>query len=128
MKIYILILALGLVSTTGFSQRLTKGDDSLDKKVLAVEVTGPELLTREMVQELKLTVPQQDEVRQLNEQRYQQLLQTEQTATATDAVIQKVHLQNDRALTKVLSSEQLRRFLELEGRQNASQLSELKNH
>lgn len=128
MKIYILILALGLVSTTGFSQRLTKGDDSLDKKVLAVEVTGPELLTREMVQELKLTVPQQEEVRQLNEQRYQQLLQTEQTATANDAVIQKVHLQNDRALTKVLSSEQLRRFLELEGRQNASQLSELKNH
>ncbi|MBC5773264.1 hypothetical protein H8S95_04240 [Pontibacter sp. KCTC 32443] len=128
MKIYTLILVLALISTTGFSQRYTKGDDSLDKKVLAVEVTGPALLTMEMIKELQLTVPQQKEVEELNQQRYQQLMETELTAEARrDLVLQKVHLQNDKALKQVLSSEQLRRFLELEGRQNAEYLSELNN-
>lgn len=125
MKIYILTLALGLITVTGFSQRITKGDDSLDKKVLAVDVTGPALLTLEMARELQLTQTQQQEVMQLNEQRYKQLLETEQTAmNGGDGNVQKVHLQNDRALTKILTAEQLRRFLELEGRQHALQLTE----
>ncbi|WP_162426224.1 hypothetical protein [Pontibacter pudoricolor] len=130
MKTYILTLALGLITTAGFAQRITKGDDGLDKKVLEVQVTGPALLTLEMERELQLTAQQQQEVKQLNELRYQQLLETEKTATAVsnDQMIQKVHLQNDKALTKVLSSEQLRRFLELEGRQHAQHLSELDNH
>jgi hypothetical protein len=130
MKTYILTLALGLITTAGFTQRITKGDDGLDKKVLEVQVTGPALLTLEMERELQLTAQQQQEVKQLNELRYQQLLETEKTASAvsSDQMIQKVHLQNDKALTKVLSSEQLRRFLELEGRQHAQHLSELDNH
>ena len=129
MKLYILTMALGLITTAGFAQRITKGDDSLDKKVLEVQVTGPELLTLEMERELQLTAPQREEVKQLNEQRYQQLLETEKTAVAgNNQLIQKVHLQNDKALTKVLSSEQLRRFLELEGRQHAQQLTELENY
>ncbi|MER2998228.1 hypothetical protein [Pontibacter populi] len=130
MKIYILTLALGLLTTAGFAQRITKGDEGLDKKVLEVQVTGPALLTLEMERELQLTAPQREEVKQLNEQRYQQLLETEKTATAgaTDKLIQKVHLQNDKALTRVLSSEQFRKFLELEGRQHAQHLSELENY
>lgn len=130
MKIHILTLAIGLITTAGFAQRITKGDDSLDKKVLDVQVTGPALLTLEMERELQLTIPQRVEVKQLNEQRYQQLLETEKAAVAgpNDKIIQKVHLQNDKALTKVLSSEQFRRFLELEGRQHAQQLTERDNY
>ena len=129
MKIYTLILALSFITTAGFAQRQSKGDDSLDKKVLAMNVAGPELLTMEMVQELQLTVPQQKEVEELNKLRYEQLLQTEQAQIAgRDLVLQKVHFKNDKALKDVLSSEQLKRFLELEGRQNAQQLSELDNH
>jgi len=129
MKIYTFILALTLITTAGFAQRFTKGDDSLDKKVLAVNVAGPELLTLEMVRELNLTEPQQKEVEELNQQRYQQLQQTTQTAQASrDVVLQKVHIQNDKALKTILSPEQLKRFLELEGRQHAEHLSELDNH
>ena len=126
MKIYTIILALSLISTAGFSQRITKGDDSLDKKVLAVDVAGPALLTLEMVKELQLTLPQQQEVEELNKLRYEQLQASEQTTNFRhDVALQQVHLQNDKALKQVLTSDQLKRFLELEGRQNAQQLSEL---
>lgn len=126
MKIYTLILALSLIATTAFSQRIAKGDDSLDKKVLAVDVAGPALLTLEMAKELQLTLPQLKEVEELNKQRYEQLQASELTADLRhDVALQKVHLQNDKALKQVLTSDQLKRFLELEGRQNAQQLSEL---
>ncbi len=123
MKSLLFILAFLLTTTAGFSQRITRGDDGLDKKVLSVEVSGPELLTLEMVKELQLTEPQQQEVKALNEQRY---LQLQQTAQATE--LQKIHLQNDKALTRILTSEQFRRFMELEGRQHATHLSELDNN
>ncbi|HEY4650700.1 MAG TPA: hypothetical protein VIG72_04765 [Pontibacter sp.] len=126
MKLFILILTASLVTTTGFSQRFTKSDDSLDKKVLAVEVTGPSLLTLEMARELQLTEPQQKEVQQLNEQHYEQLQVTQQnTEPDKYLALQKVHLQHDKALSKVLSAAQLQRFLELEGRQHLLHLSEL---
>ncbi|MEJ8755427.1 hypothetical protein WG947_00345 [Pontibacter sp. H259] len=129
MKIYTFIFAFLLITTAGFSQRITRGDDSLDKKVLAVDVAGPALLTLEMVRELNLTEPQQKEVEELNQQRYQQLMQTDQVAQVSrDMVQQKVHQQNDKALKTILSPEQLKRFLELEGRQHAEHLTELDNH
>ncbi|MBB6610101.1 hypothetical protein H7F15_03540 [Pontibacter sp. Tf4] len=126
MKFFILIVALGLTASSGFAQRITRGDDGLDKKVLSVEVAGPTLLTLEMTRELNLTEEQQKEVQLLNEQRYQQLQQSEQGDQYYLAV-QKVHLQNDKALMKVLKPEQLSRFLELEGRQNMLHLTELGN-
>ncbi|NEM97881.1 hypothetical protein [Pontibacter burrus] len=128
MKLSILIFVLGLATTTAFAQRITKADDGLDKKVLAVDVTGPALLTLEMVQELKLTTEQQQEVMQLNRQRYEQLQESELTDLRTrQLAVQKVHLNNDKALMKILTPEQVQRFLELEGRQNMLHLSELGN-
>ena len=128
MKLSILVFVLGITSTTAFAQRFTKADDGLDKKVLAVDVTGPALLTLEMVQELKLTAEQQKEVMQLNRQRYEQLQESEVTDLRTrQLAVQKVHLHNDKALMKILTPEQVQRFLELEGRQNMLHLSELGN-
>lgn len=126
MKSLLLILALGFIATTGFAQRFTKADDDLDKKVLAMNVSGPALLTLEMTQELNLTDEQQREVQLLNEQRYEQLLASELTNLDMRMLtVQNVHLQNDKALMKILTPDQVRKFLELEGRQNMLHLSEL---
>lgn len=132
MKNTILILFLLLIAQAGIAQRLTKGDDQLDKKVLAVEVSGPALLTLEMKQELKLTQTQKQNVNQLNEVRYQDLLvaesKAELSATERSKVKRSVHLQHDKALREVLSQQQLNRFLELEGRQNAEHLTDADKH
>lgn len=126
MKSLLLILVLGLLTTTGFAQRITKADDALDKKVLAMEVEGPALLTLEMTRELNLSEAQQKEVQLLNQQRYEQLYASELTELDMRMLaVQRVHLNNDKALMKILNPDQVRKFLELEGRQNMLHLTEL---
>jgi hypothetical protein len=131
MKNILLILFISILAQVGFAQRITKGDDQLDKKVLAVNVSGSELLTMEMKQELKLTQTQQQNVDKLNEIRYQELLSTENrlelSAIERNKVKRSVHLLHDKALRVTLTQQQLNRFLELEGRQNTEQLSEADN-
>lgn len=95
--------------------------------VLAVELTGPEMLTLEMKQELKLSEAQFAEIELLNEQHYQHMSEVE--AAFLDPLerqkkYREMSLQLDKALTTILSEQQLKHFLELEGRQFVRYLSE----
>jgi len=111
-----------------FSQGLHKTDDRLDKQVLAMNLNGPAMSTVEMQRELLLNDEQFAQVTQMNQVRYEQLEKAE-IAFAQDPIqcskmMRDINLENDKALRHVLTQEQLRHFLELEGRQNARFVSE----
>ncbi|MFD2245073.1 hypothetical protein [Pontibacter ruber] len=102
-------------------------DDKLDKLVLASNLTGAEMISLEMKQELNLTEEQYKQIELLNKQRYEKLMEVEATYAHSPSErtrkFRDVHLQNDKALTGVLSEQQLKQYLELEGRQNVRYIS-----
>lgn len=132
MKRFLLIIMIGCLATSSFAQRLKKSDDALDKKVLAVEVEGAKLATLEMEKELNLNSEQQQEVEVLNKVLYEQLLTAGNTFGSNmlqqASMVRNIQLQNDKALKRILTEEQLKKYLELEGRQHATHLSELEDH
>jgi hypothetical protein len=108
------------------AQRLRDTDDHLDKQVLAVAVTGPQMAIMEMERELKLTKEQLAQVEQLNENRFQ--LMAEAEATIEDPLklqrqYRDIQVKLDKVLANILTESQLKHYLELEGRQNIQFLS-----
>ena len=132
MKKLLLVGALCLCFTGSFAQRIKNSDDALDKKVLAVDVEGARMATLEMQKELSLDEQQQQEVELLNEALHQQLLTVKEKFSndyqKQASTIRTLHLENDKALMRILSEQQLRKYLELEGRQHAYHISELDNN
>ena len=129
MKKILLLAAFSLCVTGSFAQKLKLTDDALDKKVLAVNVEGANLATIEMEKELSLNQVQQQEVEMLNKVLYNQLFSVKEANSEDEykqaVAIRKIQLENDKALKRVLTEQQLKKYLELEGRQYANQLSEL---
>jgi hypothetical protein len=127
MKRILPILILSVFCTVGAQAQLIKdADDKLDKMVLAFDLTGPEMLSFEMKQELKLSAEQLAQVVILNELRYKHIAEAE--AIYPDPLkrqrkFRDIHLQLDRELSSILDEQQLKHFLELEGRQNVRYLS-----
>jgi hypothetical protein len=118
------VLFLGIANVQ--AQLIRETDERLDKLVLAVEVTGPQMLSLEMKQELKLSPEQYARIEVLNEQHYRQLADAEMNLT--DPILKQrkyrdISLELDKALSSILNEQQLKHFLELEGRQNVSYLS-----
>lgn len=132
MKKILLLFAVVFIATGSYAQRLKITDDMLDKKVLAVNVEGASLATLEMEKELSLDQLQQQEVEMLNKVLYDQLLTAKEKFSDNSLkqaiTIRNLQLENDKALRRILSEEQLNKYLELEGRQHASHLSELEDH
>ncbi len=122
MKKLILLTAICLLHAAAYAQRLDKTDERLDRQVLAFNLSGSDMSTVEMQKELRLNEEQFMLVAQMNHIRYQQL----ELAGASGSLnpvehaekMRNIHLENDKVLRQVLSQEQLRHFLELEGRQN----------
>jgi hypothetical protein len=108
------------------AQRLRDTDDHLDKQVLAVAVTGPQMALMEMERELKLTKEQLAQVEQLNENRFQLMMEAE-AATEDPMKLQRqyrdIQVKLDKVLANILTESQLKHYLELEGRQNIQFLS-----
>lgn len=129
MKRIILSILAAVMVLCCQAQGLSVTDDKLDKVLLAINLSGPELLNREMQQELSLNAEQAEKVAELNQVRYQQLLEAEEHFNSDPAMLRKVfrgiHATNDKAFIRVLSQDQLRAFLELEGRQNLEYVSDI---
>ena len=122
--ILVCVLVLGAAKVQ--AQLIRETDERLDKLVLAVEVTGPQMLSLEMKQELKLSPEQYARIEALSEQHYRQLADAE--FNLTDPLLKQrkfrdISLELDKALSTILNEQQLKLFLELEGRQNVSFLS-----
>ncbi|MFD2999275.1 hypothetical protein ACFS7Z_02795 [Pontibacter toksunensis] len=120
MKNILLILFFMALGTAGFAQALKVTDDNLDKVVLAVDLDGVGMANLEMKQELNLSEEQFTKVEQANQQRFQKLIEAEHMYAANDVLrsssLRKIHISSDQKLKEVLSEQQMRQFLELEGR------------
>ncbi|TPE42531.1 hypothetical protein [Pontibacter mangrovi] len=119
MKKHVLLLAMMLLGATTFAQRTHKADDGLDAVVLSVELDGPAMASMEMKRELNLSEEQYVVVAQLNESRYAQLREAEQSFAANPAQrtqeFRHIHLKTDENLKNVLTPEQLQNYQALEG-------------
>ena len=128
MKKALLIIIFTAVSSAGYAQAMKVTDDRLDKEVLAVEMNGPTMANLEMTQELNLSEEQLNKVKLVNEQRFAQLLEAERTYAGNDALRSSskraIHVQYDQKLKDVLNEQQMRHFLELEGRFHMMYISE----
>lgn len=127
MKRILPILILSVFCTVGAqAQMMRDAEEKLDKMVLAFNLTGPEMVSYEMKQELKLSAEQLAQVVVLNEQRYRHMAEAE--AIYPDPMkrqrkFRDINLQLDKELSSILDEQQLKHFLELEGRQNVRYLS-----
>lgn len=129
MKKLLLTLMISFLVTGSYAQRLKSADDALDRKVLEVQVEGASLATLEMEKELKLNLEQQRKVELLNKVLYEQLLTAKEkfgnNMLQQASTIRSIQLRNDKALKLILTEEQLKKYLELEGREHSTHLSEL---
>lgn len=123
MKKHILsVFALLLIVTVSNAQRMKVTDEPLDKVVLSVNLNGATMANLELQKELKLDEEQFKQVQLLNEKRYQQIqeadLEFKDNAIQRSKAIYSINLEIDKALGLMLQPEQLRVYLELEGREN----------
>lgn len=114
------LIILGLTTSTAQAQRLTETDDDLDKKVLAISLSGPQMAILEMKRELNLSEEQMMQVELLHEERYQ--LMSDAELKVNDPIelqrtYREIQLKTDKVMASILNEKQLKQFLELEGRQ-----------
>lgn len=114
------LIILGLTTSTAQAQRLTETDDDLDKKVLAISLSGPQMAILEMKRELNLSEEQMMQVELLHEERYQ--LMSDAELKVNDPIelqrtYREIQLKTDKVMAGILNEKQLKQFLELEGRQ-----------
>ncbi|WP_162053012.1 hypothetical protein [Pontibacter pamirensis] len=128
MKNTLLILIFLAVVTGSSAQSMGVTDDGLDKVVLAVDLDGLAMANLEMKRELKLTEDQYNKVARVNELRFTKMVEAEHTYAANDILrsnsVRKIHIQCDQTLKDVLDEQQMRQFLELEGRFHMQLMSE----
>ncbi|MCJ8166218.1 hypothetical protein MKJ04_15325 [Pontibacter sp. E15-1] len=131
MKRNILFLFLLLPGMASYAQHLHVTDDSLDKIVLAVALDGSAMANIEMKKELALSENQYEMVERLNADRYQKMLAAEQLYAANaperSKTLQNIVKERDQVLREILSEQQMRHLLDLEGRFNVQFVSEIKD-
>ena len=128
MKKNILLFIMLLLGTTSYAQHMGLTDDGLDKVVLAVDLDGLAMTNLEMKQVLQLTSDQYSQVERLNEARFQKMLEAEELYAQNEVLRSKtfrsIAMETDQTLKQVLDEQQMRRYLELEGRFNTQFVSE----
>lgn len=125
-KILPLIIVLVFCAGIAQAQRTREADDMLDKQVLLVELTGPQMAMLEMQRELKLTEEQVLQLEKLNEDRYQYMTEAESTyddPLQLQLKFREIHVALDKVMASILTEQQLKHYLELEGRQHVLYLS-----
>lgn len=105
---------------------MAETDDELDKKVLAISLSGPQMAILEMKRELNLSEEQLKQVELLHQERYQ--LMTEAELKQEDPIelqrtYREIQIQLDKVMAGILNDKQLKQFLELEGRQHVNMLT-----
>lgn len=128
MRKNILLFIMLLLGTTSYAQHMGLTDDGLDKVVLAVDLDGLAMTNLEMKQVLHLTSDQYSQVERLNEARFQKMLEAEELYAQNEVLRSKtfrsIAMETDQTLKQVLDEQQMRRYLELEGRFNTQFVSE----
>ncbi|WP_161891181.1 hypothetical protein [Pontibacter russatus] len=128
MKKNLLLLITLLLSTAGYAQHMGLTDDGLDEVLLAIDIEGPAMANLEMKQVLQLDPEQYSQVERLNEARYQKMLEAEQLYAQNEVqrskTFRSIAIETDQTLKQVLDEQQMRRYLELEGRFNTQFVSE----
>ncbi|MCP2045093.1 hypothetical protein [Pontibacter sp. HSC-36F09] len=120
------LIILGLTVSTTQAQRLTETDDELDKKVLALSLSGPQMAILEMKRELNLSEEQLKQVELLHEERYQLMSEAElkqEEPIERQRTYREIQIQLDKVMAGILNEKQLKQFLELEGRQHVNMLT-----
>ncbi|WP_299985743.1 hypothetical protein [uncultured Pontibacter sp.] len=125
-RIIPILIILGLTLSTAQAQRLKESDDDLDKKVLAINLTGPQMAILEMKRELNLSEEQLMQVELLHEERYQRMAEAEmnlEDPLKLQRTYREIQIQLDKVMAGILTEKQLKQFLELEGRQHVNLLT-----
>lgn len=125
-RIIPLLIILGLTVSTTQAQRLKETDDELDKKVLAISLTGPQMAILEMKRELNLSEEQLMQVELLHEERFQRMSEAElnvEDPLELQQAYREIQIQLDKVMAGILNEKQLKHFLELEGRQYVNLLT-----
>lgn len=120
-RLLLLSILFTFCASIAYAQRLKETDDMLDKQVLAVSLSGPQMALLEMKRELNLTDDQLTQVEKLHEERYQRMVEAESQHTdQLDLQLQykSIQLKLDKILAEILTERQLMHYLELEGRQD----------
>ncbi|WP_439882359.1 hypothetical protein ACSX1A_04165 [Pontibacter sp. MBLB2868] len=126
-KIILLLFAVSL-STLSQAQRMKVTDEPLDTHVLAMNLDGPAMATKELLKELNLDEQQYRQVQLLNDKRYQQMEEADilykDNAIQRSKAIYAINQEIDKAVTLMLKPEQMRLYLKLENRQSDRYASE----
>ncbi|EJF08069.1 hypothetical protein [Pontibacter sp. BAB1700] len=125
-RIIPILIILGFTLNTTHAQRLKETDDDLDKKVLAISLTGPQMAILEMKRELNLSEEQLMQVELLHEERYQRMAEAEmnlEDPLKLQRTYREIQIQLDKVMAGILTEKQLKQFLELEGRQHVNLLT-----
>ena len=129
MRKNILLLLMLVFGSACYAQQMSLTDDALDNMVLTLDMDGLEMANLEMKQELQLTAEQYSQVERLNQERFQKMLEAEQLYVQNDVLrsktFQSIATATDQTLKQVLDEQQMRRYLELEGRFNTPFVSEI---
>lgn len=129
MKKMLLLGIICLMAEVGFSQNKYRPDEKLDNLVLAVNLVGPELVTRELYLELDLNEKQCQQVQEINQVRYQEIMDAEETYKLDPVLLSRVtrniNFEKDKAITKLLSKNQVQAFVELDEQRSMILLSEI---
>ena len=124
-RIIPILLILALTISTTQAQRLRETDDELDKKVLAINLNGPQMAIMEMKRELNLSEEQMVQVELLHEERFQRMSEAEaknEDPIKLQRTYRDIQIQLDKVMAGILNEKQLKHFLELEGRQHVNLL------
>ncbi|WP_116543563.1 hypothetical protein [Pontibacter virosus] len=125
-RIIPLLIILGLTISTTQAQRLKETDDELDKKVLAISLSGPQMAILEMKRELNLSEEQLMQIELLHEERYQLMSEAESKQDdplQLQRAYREIQVKHDKVMAGILDEKQLKHFLELEGRQHINLLT-----
>lgn len=120
-RILLILLFLVCAGTVAQAQRLSAVDDELDKLVIAVELSGPQMAILEMQRELKLNDAQLRQVEKLNEERFARMSEAEvqiDDPLELQEAFRKINGKLDRTLARILNESQWLHYLELEGKQH----------
>ncbi|PVY40828.1 hypothetical protein C8E01_106170 [Pontibacter virosus] len=120
------MIILGLTISTTQAQRLKETDDELDKKVLAISLSGPQMAILEMKRELNLSEEQLMQIELLHEERYQLMSEAESKQDdplQLQRAYREIQVKHDKVMAGILDEKQLKHFLELEGRQHINLLT-----
>jgi hypothetical protein len=125
-RIILIVIFFGFTSTIAQGQRLREADDELDKRVFAMQLSGPQMALLEMKRELNLNETQLQQVEKLSEERFARMSEAEMQIDdpiALQKAFREIHAKLDKTLSGILTQSQWLHYIALEGKQHLNMFS-----